>query len=53
MNIKCQRGQEHTDVKGNVRKGRNIKGLKNCDTGCKYLCKKITAEDKENIFKGF
>lgn len=52
--ILCQSGKEYRDVKGNVRKERTLKTLKNCEKLCKYLCaKKISTAEREQIFKGF
>lgn len=52
--VLCQSGKEYRDVKGNIRKQRCLKTLKNCEANCKFLCsKKISQHEREEIFKGF
>ncbi|CAH0546662.1 unnamed protein product [Brassicogethes aeneus] len=52
--VLCQSGKEYRDVKGNIRKQRSLKTLKNCHVNCKFFCsKKISQHEREEIFKGF
>ncbi|KAF2905908.1 hypothetical protein ILUMI_00267 [Ignelater luminosus] len=44
--VLCQSGKKRQDVKGNIRRGRNLKTLKNCESNCR-LKEKTGIEDNE------
>ncbi|KAF2889764.1 hypothetical protein ILUMI_16409 [Ignelater luminosus] len=48
--VLCQSGKEHQDVKGNIRRRRNLKTLKNCESNCRFLSAKKLVYMREKLY---
>ncbi|KAF2887441.1 hypothetical protein ILUMI_18732 [Ignelater luminosus] len=48
--VLCQSGKEHQDVKGNIRRRRNLKILKNCESNCRFLSSKKLVYTREKLY---